>query len=118
MNPVWNSFDSISFNRAGVGRTGAYIAIDSMLERMEQQKDVDLFNFIANMRMRRIAMVQTEVSCFVVILVARATVTHPPSCGRVERGLHCVEVKYCTCWFDLISNVVELRPPALGFIGT
>ena len=46
---------------AGVGRTGAYIAIDSMLERIHYQKDVDVFNFIANMRMRRIAMVQTEV---------------------------------------------------------
>ena len=46
---------------AGVGRTGTFIALDAMLDRMSGQGDVDVFNFIAAMRTRRIAMVQTEV---------------------------------------------------------
>ncbi|XP_065058065.1 receptor-type tyrosine-protein phosphatase kappa-like isoform X3 [Rhopilema esculentum] len=45
---------------AGVGRTGTYIALDAMLDRMNGQSDVDIFNFVAAMRTRRIAMVQTE----------------------------------------------------------
>lgn len=45
---------------AGVGRTGAYIVIDNMLDRIQLNNDVDIFNTIAVMRRRRIAMVQTE----------------------------------------------------------
>lgn len=48
--------------RAGVGRTGVYIVLDTMLDRAQAQNDVDIFNYIASMRTRRIAMVQTEVS--------------------------------------------------------
>ncbi|XP_066913102.1 receptor-type tyrosine-protein phosphatase S-like isoform X1 [Clytia hemisphaerica] len=45
---------------AGVGRSGAYIAIDTGMERAQVQQDVDIFNYIASIRTRRIAMVQTE----------------------------------------------------------
>ncbi|XP_065639266.1 receptor-type tyrosine-protein phosphatase F isoform X1 [Hydra vulgaris] len=45
---------------AGVGRTGVYIALDAMLDRLKEEGTVDTFNFITAMRMRRIAMVQTE----------------------------------------------------------
>jgi len=45
---------------AGVGRTGTYIALDASLDRLNVNGDVDVFNFIAAMRTRRIAMVQTE----------------------------------------------------------
>lgn len=47
--------------RAGVGRTGAYIVLDAMLDRANAQNDIDIFNYISSMRTRRIAMVQTEV---------------------------------------------------------
>lgn len=45
---------------AGVGRTGCFIAIDSLMEQMESEKMVDVFGFVANMRKQRNFMVQTQ----------------------------------------------------------
>ena len=47
---------------AGVGRTGTFIVLDSMLERMEKEKTVNVYDFLTNMRRKRIQMVQTQVS--------------------------------------------------------
>jgi protein-tyrosine phosphatase len=45
---------------AGVGRTGAFIVIDSMLERMKQEKTVDVYGHVTCLRAQRNYMVQTE----------------------------------------------------------
>ncbi|XP_057298929.1 uncharacterized protein LOC130629666 isoform X1 [Hydractinia symbiolongicarpus] len=45
---------------AGVGRTGTFICIDSMLHLSKQTNKVDVFNFVNFLRTRRIHMVQTE----------------------------------------------------------
>ena len=45
---------------AGVGRTGCYIAIDTMLERLKHEKTVDLYGMVTCMRAQRNFMVQTE----------------------------------------------------------
>ena len=47
---------------AGVGRTGTFIVLDSMLERLEKEKTVNVYEFLTNMRRKRIQMVQTQVS--------------------------------------------------------
>ena len=46
---------------AGVGRTGTFIALFSQLERMETEKNLDIFGFVRAMRYKRNSMVQTEV---------------------------------------------------------
>lgn len=46
---------------AGVGRTGTFIALFAQLERMEAEKNVDIFGFVRAMRYKRNSMVQTEV---------------------------------------------------------
>lgn len=51
-----------SFFSAGVGRTGSFIAIDSLMEQMDTEKVVDVYGFVAQMRKQRNYMVQTEVS--------------------------------------------------------
>ncbi|XP_047669386.1 protein tyrosine phosphatase receptor type Fa isoform X6 [Tachysurus fulvidraco] len=45
---------------AGVGRTGCFIVIDAMLERMKHEQTVDLYGHVTLMRSQRNYMVQTE----------------------------------------------------------
>lgn len=45
---------------AGVGRTGAFIVIDSMLERIRHEKTVDIYGHVTCLRAQRNYMVQTE----------------------------------------------------------
>ena len=47
---------------AGVGRTGTFICIDTMMNMIEAEGKVDIFNFVRHMRFRRNYMVQTSVS--------------------------------------------------------
>uniref|UniRef100_A0A4W6C3L6 Receptor-type tyrosine-protein phosphatase F n=1 Tax=Lates calcarifer TaxID=8187 RepID=A0A4W6C3L6_LATCA len=45
---------------AGVGRTGCFIVIEAMLERMKHEKTVDIYGHVTCMRAQRNYMVQTE----------------------------------------------------------
>ncbi|XP_076462562.1 LOW QUALITY PROTEIN: tyrosine-protein phosphatase Lar-like [Babylonia areolata] len=45
---------------AGVGRTGAFIVIDAMLERLRHEKTVDVYGHVTCLRAQRNYMVQTE----------------------------------------------------------
>ena len=50
-----------AYSSAGVGRTGAYIVIDAMLDRMLDWDTVDIFGHVMVLRSQRNFMVQTEV---------------------------------------------------------
>lgn len=45
---------------AGVGRTGAFIVIDAMLERIKHEKTADIYGHVTCLRAQRNYMVQTE----------------------------------------------------------
>lgn len=45
---------------AGVGRTGCFIVMEAMLERMNHEKSVDIYGHVTCMRAQRNYMVQTE----------------------------------------------------------
>ena len=47
---------------AGVGRTGTFITLDAMMERLKERDDLNIFEFVNEMRTRRKQMVQTMVS--------------------------------------------------------
>ncbi|XP_053399794.1 receptor-type tyrosine-protein phosphatase kappa-like [Mercenaria mercenaria] len=44
---------------AGIGRTGTYIALDSLTEEGEAEGEVDIYAFVRNMREQRVNMMQT-----------------------------------------------------------
>lgn len=48
------------FHSAGVGRTGCFVVIDAMLERVKLEKTVDIYGHVTCMRAQRNYMVQTE----------------------------------------------------------
>lgn len=58
---------------AGVGRSGTYIAADQILARIEHRdQNIDIYNMVKDMRLRRVSMVQTiaqvptyKISCLI-----------------------------------------------------
>ena len=46
---------------AGVGRTGTFILLDSMLERIKAEKTINVYEFLMGLRQKRVLMVQTLV---------------------------------------------------------
>ncbi|KAI8488818.1 hypothetical protein Bbelb_333360 [Branchiostoma belcheri] len=57
-----SSMTAVSSRRisAGVGRTGTFIALDRLLQHMEDHEQVDIFGIVHQMRMYRVFMVQTQ----------------------------------------------------------
>ena len=52
---------------AGVGRTGTFIAADHLLQHIKKEPHVDIYGLVYKMRKQRMMMVQTEVSCGLLI---------------------------------------------------
>lgn len=46
----------------GVGRTGVFIALSNLIERVKAENVVDVYQTVKKMRLQRTAMVQTKVS--------------------------------------------------------
>ena len=59
---------------AGVGRTGSFIATDAMMQRLKEKDDLDIYDFVTQMRTKRTYMVQN--------LVRRQTMLMFPSLSR------------------------------------
>lgn len=58
--PYYDSPPLVVHCSAGVGRSGTFIVLDSMLERMKVEDSLDIYAFICEMRQKRGLMVQTE----------------------------------------------------------
>lgn len=56
----WQHTSDCCDHSAGVGRTGCFIVIDAMLERIKHEKTVDIYGHVTLMRAQRNYMVQTE----------------------------------------------------------
>lgn len=52
------------FFSAGVGRSGTFIALDHILQKIQKHDYVDIFAIVYEMRKERVWMVQNEVIIF------------------------------------------------------
>ncbi|XP_027140939.1 receptor-type tyrosine-protein phosphatase S isoform X5 [Larimichthys crocea] len=86
---------------AGVGRTGCFIVIDAMLERIRHERTVDIYGHVTLMRSQRNYMVQTEdqysfihealleaVACGNTEVAARSLYSYMQKLSKVESGEH------------------------------
>ena len=58
---------------AGVGRTGTFIVLDTMLQRIKNEENLYIYKFISEMRKRRTLMVQTLVRAAPLFIMADLT---------------------------------------------
>ena len=56
---------------AGVGRTGTYIAVDTLMNKLHDQTTVDVYGVVYKMRLHRPYMVQTAVTICSVLFFSR-----------------------------------------------
>ena len=61
LHPYYDTPPLLVHCSAGVGRSGTFIALDSMLQRMEVEDDLNIYEFVRKMRKKRVLMVQTDV---------------------------------------------------------
>uniref|UniRef100_A0A8C5I341 protein-tyrosine-phosphatase n=1 Tax=Gouania willdenowi TaxID=441366 RepID=A0A8C5I341_GOUWI len=86
---------------AGVGRTGCFIVIDAMLERIRHEHTVDIYGHVTLMRSQRNYMVQTEdqysfihealleaVACGNTEVAARSLYSYMQKLSKIETGEH------------------------------
>ena len=56
-----HSSQSLLLSSAGVGRTGVFIALTNLIERLKTEAVVDVYQTVKKLRQQRTAMVQTKV---------------------------------------------------------
>ncbi|XP_028448103.1 receptor-type tyrosine-protein phosphatase S isoform X14 [Perca flavescens] len=91
---------------AGVGRTGCFIVIDAMLERIRHERTVDIYGHVTLMRSQRNYMVQTEdqysfihealleaVACGNTEVAARSLYSYMQKLSKVEPGEHITDME-------------------------
>ena len=61
LHPYSDSRPLLVHCSAGVGRTGTFIVLDSMLERMNTEKSFNVLEFVQQLREQRVFMVQSLV---------------------------------------------------------
>lgn len=66
---------------AGVGRSGAFVALDSMLQKMELEQVIDVYNFVTHMRSKRSHLVQTVVSIHLCVRVGVDSLSFDGKCN-------------------------------------
>ncbi|XP_056329239.1 receptor-type tyrosine-protein phosphatase F isoform X4 [Danio aesculapii] len=84
---------------AGVGRTGCFIVIDAMLERMKHEKSVDIYGHVTCMRSQRNYMVQTEDQ----YIFIHEALLEAATCGNTEVPAR-----------NLYAHIQKLTQPSTG----
>ena len=64
---------------AGVGRTGTFIVLDTMLQRMKAEGNLNIYEFVSQLRTRRNLMIQSQVSECITFYIASYLISFTPN---------------------------------------
>ena len=59
---------------AGVGRTGTFVMLDSMMDRLKVEDSINVYEFLRQMRSKRMYMVQVLVRKTILIIRLEVTI--------------------------------------------
>ncbi|XP_073449057.1 receptor-type tyrosine-protein phosphatase C isoform X4 [Aquarana catesbeiana] len=109
---------------AGVGRTGTYISIDAMLECLEAEGRVNVYDYVVQLRRQRCLMVQVE---FQYIFIHKALVEYnqfgetevsmaelPLILNNLKKKDSASEPSQLTCEFQRLPSYRNWRPQTTG----
>ena len=102
---------------AGVGRTGTFVVIDMMLDRMSKEGTLDIKGTVEQLRSKRMHMVQTLVRCRVIyVLYYPSTAIYIDEyitlciCGMLHWQIReqSVHTSLCHCTFVIVIEICQL----------
>ena len=65
VHPISNDAPLVVHCSAGVGRTGTFIALDIVMQAMQTDQTIDVYNCVKKLRIQRVQMVQELVRTMV-----------------------------------------------------
>lgn len=66
----------VSTHSAGVGRSGTFIAVHAMMQRLKEKDEINIYEFLYSMRCDRPFMIQNVVSCRYLSKMKGSTYVH------------------------------------------
>ena len=92
----------------GGGRTGTFIAIDTLLDQMDKEDHIDVFEVIQNLLLQRVHMVQTVVRKLFILAV------HFNFAGKIDKKS---SIHWQLCLFCVyLKDKVEIMTSVLVFV--
>jgi hypothetical protein len=97
---------------AGVGRTGTYIVIDTMLKKLNEQQSLNIPSFLKHIRKQRCNLVQTEAQ-FIFLYDVLLEVVQLLNIGYKNFDANLTNIEQ---QFQLIRRSTEERPMNASYI--
>lgn len=87
---------------AGVGRTGTFIALDILMQRMKQERKINIFDLVKQLRSQRMKMVQT-VEQYILLYTSVLTIIENTKPQLQSKSLNTESIETCKLKYFYLS---------------